>query len=232
MAARGRSGPSGSAVQLLLPRRGATRPQAQDSPALDVFVSCPHHSVLRAHSVDDPGPRTDPRRVAIPDSIRGQPPCLSPLILRGHTAEPQRTLVGDEIGAWEHARCSGPIYAGSPAAPVPKPPPFVENAQHHCQLYFLTLVTNTGIGWRRSCTASGPQLHGSLGSTGQRPTPPHYSLDPVHGPGVGLGLWPQFPPPTCSRRACSVGTGFFPSRGFFAVFSLPLLVSSFSLCDL
>ena len=70
-------------------------------------------------------------------------------------------------------------------------------------------------GWRRSCTASGPQLHGLLGSTGQRPTPPHYSLDPVHGPGVGLGLWPQFPLPTCSRRACSVGAGFFSSRGVF-----------------
>jgi hypothetical protein len=28
-------------------------------------------------------------------------------------------------------------------------------------------------GWRRSCAAAGPQLHGSLGSTGQRPMPPH-----------------------------------------------------------
>jgi len=87
-------------------------------------------------------------------------------------------------------------------------------------------------GWRRSCTASGPPLHGSLGSTGQRPTPPHYSLDPVHGPGVGLGLWPQFLLPTCSRRACSVGPGFFPLRGVFAAFSRPLLDSCFSLCDL
>jgi hypothetical protein len=87
-------------------------------------------------------------------------------------------------------------------------------------------------GWRRSCTASGPQLHCSLGSTGQSSTPPHYSLDPVHGPGVGPGLWPQFLPPTCSRRECSVGTGFFPLRGVFAAFSRPLLVSSFSLCDL
>ena len=34
------------------------------------------------------------------------------------------------------------------------------------------------------------------------------------------------------RRACSVGPGFFPLRGVFAAFSRPLLVSSFSLCDL
>ena len=68
---------------------------------------------------------------------------------------------------------------------------------------------------RRSCTASsGPQLHGSLGSTGQRPTLPHYSLDPVHGPGVGLRLRPQLLPPACPRRACSVGLGFFRSVAF------------------
>jgi hypothetical protein len=64
-------------------------------------------------------------------------------------------------------------------------------------------------GWRRSCTASGPQPHSSLGSTGQRPTPPHYSHDLVHGPGVGPGLSPQLLPPTCSRRVCSVGMGSF-----------------------
>jgi hypothetical protein len=46
------------------------------------------------------------------------------------------------------------------------------------------------------CTASGPQLHGSLGSTGLRPMPPHYYRDLAHGPGVGSGLLPQLPPPT------------------------------------
>ena len=30
-----------------------------------------------------------------------------------------------------------------------------------------------GYGWRLSCTASGPQLQGSLGSIGLRPMPPH-----------------------------------------------------------
>ena len=35
--------------------------------------------------------------------------------------------------------------------------------------------------WRLSCTASGPQLHGSLGSTGLRPMPPHCSRDLEHG---------------------------------------------------
>jgi hypothetical protein len=64
-------------------------------------------------------------------------------------------------------------------------------------------------GWRRSCAASGPQLHGSLRRTGQRHTPPHYSLDLVHGPGVGPGLWPRLLPPTCLRRVCSVGMGLF-----------------------
>jgi hypothetical protein len=49
----------------------------------------------------------------------------------------------------------------------------------------------------------------SLGGTGQRPMQPHYSRDLAHGPGVGSGLWPQLPPPTCSRRVRSVRLGPF-----------------------
>jgi hypothetical protein len=49
-------------------------------------------------------------------------------------------------------------------------------------------------GWTLSCTASGPQLHGSLRSTGLRPMPPHYSRDLEHGPGAGSGLLPRLPP--------------------------------------
>jgi hypothetical protein len=56
-------------------------------------------------------------------------------------------------------------------------------------------------------TASGPQLHGSMGSTGLRPMPPHYYRDFAHGPGVGLGLLPRLPPPTCSRPVSGVGLG-------------------------
>jgi len=85
--------------------------------------------------------------------------------------------------------------------------------------------------WRRSCTASGPQLHGSLGSTGRRPTLPHYSLDPVHGPDAGLRLRPQLLPPACPRRACSVGLGLFRSVALLPRLSWPRLVPSFSLCD-
>ena len=29
--------------------------------------------------------------------------------------------------------------------------------------------------------------------------PPHYYRDLAHGPGVGSGLLPRLPPPTCSR---------------------------------
>jgi hypothetical protein len=49
------------------------------------------------------------------------------------------------------------------------------------------------------CTASGHQLHSSLGSTGQRLTPPPYSLDLMHGPVVWPGLW---------RVWCGHGTFF------------------------
>ena len=56
------------------------------------------------------------------------------------------------------------------------------------------------------------QLHGSLGSTGLRPIPPHYYRDPAHGPGVGSGLLPRLPPPTCSRPVSGVGLGPFVMR--------------------
>jgi hypothetical protein len=68
-------------------------------------------------------------------------------------------------------------------------------------------ATSFDSGWRLSCTASGPQLHGSLGSTGLRPMPPHCSRDLGHGPGVGLGLSPRLPPPTCSRPVSGVSLG-------------------------
>ena len=69
-----------------------------------------------------------------------------------------------------------------------------------------------GSGWTLSCTASGPQLHGSLGSTGLRPMPPYYSRDLEHGPGVGLGLLPWLLPPTCSRPVSGLGLGLFVMR--------------------
>jgi hypothetical protein len=53
----------------------------------------------------------------------------------------------------------------------------------------------------------GPQLHGSLGSTGLRPMPPDYSRDLEHGPGAESGLLPRLPPPTCSRPVSGVGLG-------------------------
>jgi hypothetical protein len=87
-------------------------------------------------------------------------------------------------------------------------------------------------GLRLSCTASGPQLHGSRGSTGLHPMPPHYSRDPAHGPGVGSGLWPRLPPPTCSRPVSGVGLGPFLFCGLLAAVSRPLLAYCFSLCDL
>jgi hypothetical protein len=37
--------------------------------------------------------------------------------------------------------------------------------------------------------------------------PPHCSRDPAHGPGVGLGLLPRLPPPTCARPVSGVGLG-------------------------
>ena len=86
-------------------------------------------------------------------------------------------------------------------------------------------------GWRPSCTASGPQLHGSLGSTGLRPMPPHYSRDFGHGPGAGSGLLPRLPPPTCSRPVSGVSLGLL-LLVFFTAVSRPLLAHCFSLCDL
>ena len=90
-------------------------------------------------------------------------------------------------------------------------------------------------GWKPSCTASGPQLHGSLGSTGLRPMPPHYSRDLEHGPGAGSGLLPRLPPPTCSRAVSGVGLGLL-LCGFFTLFtavSRPQLQTVFrsAICD-
>jgi hypothetical protein len=42
---------------------------------------------------------------------------------------------------------------------------------------------------------------------GLRPMPPHCSRDPAHGPGVGSGLLPRLPPPTCARPVSGVGLG-------------------------
>jgi hypothetical protein len=39
--------------------------------------------------------------------------------------------------------------------------------------------------------------------------PPHYYRDLAHGPGVGLGLLPRLPQPTCSRPVSGVGLGPF-----------------------
>ena len=39
--------------------------------------------------------------------------------------------------------------------------------------------------------------------------PPHYYRDPAHGPGMGSGLLPRLPPPTCSRPVSGVGLGPF-----------------------
>jgi len=41
------------------------------------------------------------------------------------------------------------------------------------------------------------------------PMPPHYYRDLAHGPGVGSGLLPRLPPPTCSRPVSGVGLGLF-----------------------
>jgi hypothetical protein len=53
-----------------------------------------------------------------------------------------------------------------------------------------------GFGWKLSCKASGPQLHGLLGSTGLRPMPLHCSRDLGHGPGAGSVFLHRLPPPT------------------------------------
>jgi len=83
------------------------------------------------------------------------------------------------------------------------------------------------FGWRRSCTASGPPLRGSLGSTGQRPTLPPSSLDPVHGPGVELRLRPWLLPPACPRRACRVGFGLLCLEAFLPRFFLAPVAPQF-----
>jgi hypothetical protein len=50
-------------------------------------------------------------------------------------------------------------------------------------------------------------LHGSLGSAGLRPLRHHYYCDLAQGFGVGSGLLPRLPPPTCSRPVSDVGLG-------------------------
>jgi hypothetical protein len=86
-------------------------------------------------------------------------------------------------------------------------------------------------GWRLSRTASGPQLHGLLGSTVLRPMPPHYSRDLGHGPGAGSGHLPRLPSPTCSRLASGVGLGRF-CMGFFHCGLPAPALPLFSLCAL
>ena len=70
---------------------------------------------------------------------------------------------------------------------------------------FWGVCVPIGLVW--SYDDTGPQLQGSLGSIGLRPMPPHCSRDPAHGPGVGLGLLPRLPPPTCARPVSGVGLG-------------------------
>ena len=68
-------------------------------------------------------------------------------------------------------------------------------------------VERRTIRQRRGATFARLRLHGSLGSTGLRPMPPHCYRDPAHGPGVGSGLLPRLPPPTCSSPVSGVGLG-------------------------
>jgi hypothetical protein len=71
-------------------------------------------------------------------------------------------------------------------------------------------ATFARLQWELSCTASGPQLQGSLGSTGLRPMPPHYySRDLGHGHGAGSGGLPRLPPHACSLPVSGVGLGLF-----------------------
>jgi hypothetical protein len=65
------------------------------------------------------------------------------------------------------------------------------------------------FGWRRSCTASGPPLRGSLGSTGQ------------------LRLRPWLLPPACPRRACRVGFGLLCLEAFLPRFFLAPVAPQF-----
>jgi len=118
-----------------------------------------------------------------------------------------------------------------PSAPLPRASPRTWR-RASTRSSASTASQSSDTPWAPTTTANdgGAAVQPSLGSTGQRH--PHYSLEPVHGPGVGLGLWPQFLPPTCPRRACSVGLGFFRYVAFLAAFSRPLLVPCFSLCDL
>jgi len=76
-----------------------------------------------------------------------------------------------------------------------------------CQRRGAAALRFLDSGWKLSCTTSGPQLKGSLGSTGLRPMPPDCSQDLGHGPGAGSGLLPRLPPPTCSRPDSGVGLG-------------------------
>jgi hypothetical protein len=90
------------------------------------------------------------------------------------------------------------------------------------------------VRWPITCTrlfdtASGPQLHGSLGSTGLRHMPPHYSLDLEHGPGAGSGLLPRLPTPACSRPVTGVGLGLFVVRVLYRGLPAPALPLFFAL---
>ena len=80
------------------------------------------------------------------------------------------------------------------------------------QLASAAALRSLDSGWNLSCIASGPQPQGSLGSTGLRPTPSHYSRDLEHGPGAGSGFLPWLPPPTCSRPVSGVDLGLFVLR--------------------
>ena len=86
---------------------------------------------------------------------------------------------------------------------------------------------------RLRCTASGPQLQGSLGSIGLRPMPPHCSRDPAHGPGVGSGPLPRLPPPTCARPVSGVGLGprCYPASLLWSPGPRPSPVFRSAICD-
>ena len=56
--------------------------------------------------------------------------------------------------------------------------------------------------------------------------------DPAHGPGVGSGLLPRLPPPTCSRPVSGVGLGLFCYAAFLLLSPGPCSPTVFSLCNL
>ena len=88
----------------------------------------------------------------------------------------------------------------------------IKNTSEQCEKQTCRRQQMLVPGWRLSCTASGPQLHGSLGSTGLRPMTLQYSQDLEHGPGAGSRLLPWLPLLICSLPVSGVGLGLFVMR--------------------